>query len=100
MKLIDLDKNFIYSTLSLFIFQRKILFSYISIRLDQLNEEKKQYLPIIDIVQKAIPLFLPGSLQGGADGVVALVSRYETLVQTKNDFQQRDYSKEVCLLTF
>ena len=49
----------------------------------------------MDIVKKAIPLFPPGSLQGGSDGVKSLLSRYETLVQTKEDFEQRDFSQEV-----
>lgn len=49
----------------------------------------------MDIVKKAIPLFPPGLLQGGSDGVKSLLSRYETLVQTKQQFLQRDFSKEV-----
>jgi hypothetical protein len=84
----------------LFSFSKNEIFFNLLIRIDQLNEEKKQYLPILDIVRQAIPLFPRGSLQGGADGVIGLVSRYETLVQTKNDFEQRDYSKEVCFFEF
>jgi hypothetical protein len=36
-----------------------------------------------------------GLLQGGPDGIKSLILRYQTLVETKNDFQQRDFSKEV-----
>jgi hypothetical protein len=36
-------------------------------------------------------------LQGNADGMISLISRYETLVQTKNSIEQRDFSKEVRL---
>jgi len=39
-------------------------------------------------------LFKKGLLQGGSDGVKSLILRYETLVQNKNDLQQRDFSKE------
>ncbi|CAF4731117.1 unnamed protein product, partial [Rotaria sp. Silwood2] len=33
-------------------------------------------------------------LQGGSDGVKSLILRYQTLVETKSSFEQRDFSKE------
>ena len=78
-----------------FILPLLLHFFILLFRIQLLNEEKQQYYHIIDIVKKAIPLFPPGSLQGGSDGVKSLLSRYETLVQTKQSFEQRDFSKEV-----
>ncbi|CAF3465471.1 unnamed protein product [Rotaria socialis] len=66
----------------------------LNMKIDQLKEEKKCYSNLIDIVQKAIPLFPPGLLQGGSDGVKSLILRYQTLVETKSGFEQRDLSKE------
>ncbi|CAF3104675.1 unnamed protein product, partial [Rotaria sp. Silwood2] len=66
----------------------------LNIKIDQLKEEKKCYSNLIDIVQKAIPLFPSGLLQGGSDGVKSLILRYQTLVETKSSFEQRDFSKE------
>ncbi|CAF1062633.1 unnamed protein product [Rotaria sordida] len=66
----------------------------LNIKIDQLKQEKKCYSYLIDIVQKAIPLFPPGLLQGGSDGVKSLILRYQTLVETKSSFEQRDFSKE------
>ena len=70
------------------------------IRIDQLKKEKSSYYSIINIVQKAIPLFPPGLLQGGSDGVKSLILRYQTLVQTKYQLEKRDFSKEVCFSFF
>lgn len=67
---------------------------FIKEKIDHLKEEKKNYLSIIDLVQKSIPLFPLGTLQGGTEGIRSLILRYQTLVETKEYFQQRDFSKE------
>jgi hypothetical protein len=64
-------------------------------RIDELKEEKEHYSHITNIVEKAIPLFPAGLLQGGSDGIKSLILRYQTLVETKYQFEQRDFSNEV-----
>ena len=68
---------------------------FLLVRIDELKRAKLPYYPIIEIVQKAIPLFPPGALQPGSDGLKSLMLRYQTLLETKQQFQRRDYTKEV-----
>ncbi|CAF1282640.1 unnamed protein product [Adineta steineri] len=60
----------------------------------EFDEERQHYLHIVNLIEKTIRLFPSGLLQKESSGVKSLISRYETLNESRKKFEKRDYQKE------